>query len=507
MARLWIEFYNSPTKEFETVSHMRAYLTSEVKLIGAEGEDLPFEDLIALGQKECIFIGVRLNSINFKNVDVRTDRKTWTFVNCYLDNVVFDSVLFNKLDFDNCTINYFKVENSQFVYGLYFKNKTCIENELNILDLRPYSSNITLSFTQTQIKRAFIVNSSFTHFETESLESGRFELNDCKALREIKIKDCTNVGFHFYGSKSFQKFQVDNVHKSNILIDFCELETAFFELTNSSTEFMFRSLFSKEKLRFDLSNSCESYFLFIDGYATEEVVFEGNCFKNKRNLEINNSVFKELVRFNGNNGKSLVITNTLFQKGIFLPISTYKIYSWWKFKKNKDLNNQIKLIHSSVWCTLKNQSLARNDNISALEFKRYEMNSYSKELNNTEGRSQEKFVLWLNNWSNKHGLIWGRGLAFTVIVWLFFFAFFYTLSHRGFDFPKVQIDLCKSKFWVDAFKFLWIPNGIDLLTDTIKFNYNFFYSLIIAFFFIFGKIFIGYGIFQTISAFRKHGQK
>ena len=60
-------------------------------------------------------------------------------------------------------------------------------------------------------------------------------------------------------------------------------------------------------------------------------------------------------------------------------------------------------------------------------------------------------------------------------------------------------------FWPDAFEFLWLPQGIKKLSDSTA-NLSWFTIPIVAFFII-GKILIAYGVFQTVSAFRKHGKQ
>lgn len=113
----------------------------------------------------------------------------------------------------------------------------------------------------------------------------------------------------------------------------------------------------------------------------------------------------------------------------------------------------------------------------------------------------EHVLLWLNTISNKNGQSWWRGLVFTTAAaWLFFVIINY------FGTAKTQIFVWGWRNW-DSFGDVWI-NYLNMfyLTD---FKDKFYEVKLNAFgetvFFI-SKIFIGYGIYQTISAFRKYGK-
>ena len=113
----------------------------------------------------------------------------------------------------------------------------------------------------------------------------------------------------------------------------------------------------------------------------------------------------------------------------------------------------------------------------------------------------EQVLLWLNTISNKNEQSWWRGFIFTIAVACLFF---------------IMINICgidKASFfewgWKDwnSFGEVW-KNYLTMfyLTDfKAKFDGVKLNALGETLFFI-SKIFVAYGVYQTISAFRKYGK-
>ncbi len=136
------------------------------------------------------------------------------------------------------------------------------------------------------------------------------------------------------------------------------------------------------------------------------------------------------------------------------------------------------------------------DRIQALIFKSYELDAYRHTLKFDYKNAFDYIMLWLNKYSNNNGLSWVRGVIFTVISCIVFYFIFYICHSDDFSF--------KYFFWENLIKYLWLPNGIDDLISFLKSKPNFFIGFIGLISYILGKILIAYGIFQTISAFRKY---
>ena len=111
----------------------------------------------------------------------------------------------------------------------------------------------------------------------------------------------------------------------------------------------------------------------------------------------------------------------------------------------------------------------------------------------------EWVVYSLNKVSNKHGESWFRGLLFTLFVSLVGFHFYnIALSSPKYSFVwEWNTDYLKdwAQFIIPTHKIDFIETKDILLTNCA------------AFWDILSRIFIGYGIYQLISAFRKHGKK
>lgn len=137
---------------------------------------------------------------------------------------------------------------------------------------------------------------------------------------------------------------------------------------------------------------------------------------------------------------------------------------------------------------------------SALHYKAKEFYYLRKEM----PFGWNKVLLYINYISNNHGISWSRGILFTLsITFLFFIAYNQTLSDKYFfwtlDFSFAN--LC------DAFS-IGFDRYIDFLSSFPKIVVNEekltnTSSKIVVFL---ARIFMSYGIYQTISAFRKYGK-
>lgn len=113
----------------------------------------------------------------------------------------------------------------------------------------------------------------------------------------------------------------------------------------------------------------------------------------------------------------------------------------------------------------------------------------------------DRILLWLNTYSNNHGESWCRGVMFTVISSFLF----YSLFSLSVGYSKWSLTICNwsifsSEYWENILRYLWLfdQEGFKELVNEKE------ATLLSYIFFILGKIFVGYGIYQTISAFRKY---
>lgn len=113
--------------------------------------------------------------------------------------------------------------------------------------------------------------------------------------------------------------------------------------------------------------------------------------------------------------------------------------------------------------------------------------------------SSEWWVYWLNKKSNKHGESWWQAVKFifcvSVPIYIIYWLLTFQISLQGDWNWKLLGD-----FFGYYFSFLLPTHKVDFIPD-VKQNVG------TLFFDFFGRIAIGYGIYQLISAFRKHGKK
>jgi len=150
---------------------------------------------------------------------------------------------------------------------------------------------------------------------------------------------------------------------------------------------------------------------------------------------------------------------------------------------------------------LKDSANKSGNKIDGLHYKAKEMALYQKGLFASFKWSKfgsflnELILLTLNRFSNKHGLSWSRGLIFTLTVWVLFYGVFIMSRDGVGDVFFLCIEAKREGF----IKYLWLPSGLnDLFID------NKAMSWLTSAVFILGKIAIAYGIYQTITAFRKY---
>ncbi len=163
---------------------------------------------------------------------------------------------------------------------------------------------------------------------------------------------------------------------------------------------------------------------------------------------------------------------------------------------------------------LKDQALKSNDTIRALDYRKAEMNLYLGELTRRRtvsvpegGRRKEPLcdylrrlrpgkisLLLFNKLSNDYGRSWGRGALFTALAAAAFFAAIWRwglenppLAPQFGDVWKSYLQILNLANWKDSL------NGHELNAPGVTLFYL-------------SRVFVSYGIYQTVAAFRKYGR-
>lgn len=201
----------------------------------------------------------------------------------------------------------------------------------------------------------------------------------------------------------------------------------------------------------------------------------------------------------------------IIEGSILTNIVTTNI-TWFNVKK---LNSQSEKKDSLYWKKqrevfrqLKYSMEENKDRPQSLIFKSYEMDAYTKSLKLSWKSFSDVLLLNLNKYSNKHGLSWLTGVLFTFLAWQLCYASFIMLQ-EGAAYPwesDCNWLLCDRSYWNTAVQYLWLPEGLDELSQFYEGTKPALNLVFGTFVFLLGKVAIAYGIFQAVSAFRKFGK-
>lgn len=422
----------------------------------------------------------------FKIENIIDEKLTLEFNNCSFNcNMIFSNCNFEVLTFKNSkTLKSLKLqkglsENNIFKLNVFeFSNDTNIEVlELNT-DFKIHNTSIE-TFLFEKIKHVngsfkFLGNTlnGYTSFQNSTISNGLFFGNSFLKLTSFKKVNFTSTKEYkkpdgaAYEFPGFYKntFAKVSYSESNFIGNFqfenCDfLDTTWFEKCKN---------LNNTELKF-VACKFEKYSLF------------DNSKFNK--IKILHSKFLEKASFENFETNHLKIHQVTFAGAAYFD------------DLNKNNNRAIETWDRKTLRAIKRELVNTHNQIDYLRFKGYELNAYKKE----KGKNwKDNFILLLNQKSNYFGLDWTKGLAFTTITGFMFYLIYlctYAIVMKNtLHFPN-SIEV----FWVGYLKFL---NPFSLFKSPIEDAETYFFPL---FSFMIGKIFISYGIFQTVQAFRKFG--
>lgn len=493
MANYWSEDYNGISSDPVTAISV-LQIPGDSFTIYASGESIDFNEFFSrTGPRRlnCVVKDSQIAKVSLKNSTTRTGYENQIiFENCTISEFKITGLSISSLEFSRCTIDILEIISKTTINKLEIRNRSIFKN-ISILDATQIEN-----FEIENIKSSNTINISGTRIDNITIEKSTinsFRIDRNYYLNKFIVRESAFTKLHFEDVTLLNKLEISECLSGAIDFKLCRLELENFTFTGCKILLSFHKVRSSTKKVFNFHESYHSRITFERCYFQGEIQFVGRLNPVEKCFNINYTVFKDLVLFDDDHCKGLVIKESLFQKGLLLPIPI--------LEASTDIN-------SSIWCILKNQALARNDNINAMEYRKKELLSYTQELKRLGTKHSERFVLFLNKISNNHGINWLLGIAFTLSAWFLFYILFvmaednfYCLFHKGCSFI-----LFDNKFWANGINYLWIPQGLNDLSLGLYKNNFWLSSLLMIIFFILGKILIAYGIFQTISAFRRHGK-
>ena len=404
-----------------------------------------------------------------------------------------------SLRFDNCHFE-----------NVDFEIKKCRINELSFIDISSTSNSYKIFDSDLEYltfdscakfqKMIWIIKSRCKFFQVQNF----------KNLEKLKISHSSN-----FASKvdiNFSNFGNVEINKATFKDEFNFLENCIsqnFEIQNcsfskvdfTSTKFDYSALIEKT----DFNGTC---------------IFEGLGQENKTDLKIKSCKFEKYTYFNNTRLYNLSLDAvkfneiTSFQETYFTSISIDRTV----FEKLAFFDDiEIKKIDKCGRRTIRNikQQLQSADNrIDYDRFRRYELEAYKLDLEfKIEKYKNEKEslnirqvdkkllnrdlrILQLNEFVSLHGSDWKRAFIFTILIGFFFYLLFYISYNYSYSFNLTYSNF--NKFLNGLLQFYIPTNFYNPLKE--KTYIDFWLSW---FPFLFGKILIAFGIYETIQSFRK----
>jgi hypothetical protein len=397
-------------------------------------------------------------------------------------NVTFDS--------EELLINLLAIEKCNFNKRIDFKCGTISE----FLDFRKSSFHDTaLFYTEFNINQLFLNNIFSEH---------SFTINYFNNISSISISSC-NFGDEFLCQKGYDKektnddlsISLDGILKGKLI--FADFSISHLDVSGTNLGIILIN-------NVDVWNFTAVSFFNINSFIINNlganspnsffVISESNVGKMEL-LNTNLKMFNEVI-ISSSNVSEIVLSNSALPEIIQIASKNPRIgYGPSKGSQLAE-SSFFRETYRQLRIAVEKQG---NQNL-ALRYKSKEFYYLRKEL----PFGWDKVLLYINYISNNHGISWSRGILFTLsITFLFFIAYNQTLSDKYFFWT---FDLSFKDFY-KAFS-IGLDGYVDFLSSFPKIVLNEeklsnTSSKIIVFL---ARIFMGYGIYQTISAFRKYGK-
>ncbi|MGM0641999.1 MAG: pentapeptide repeat-containing protein [Thermotogota bacterium] len=290
--------------------------------------------------------------------------------------------------------------------------------------------------------------------------------------RKVSFRNTQFLGDAIFLGAEFSYGKVDFL-KTKFLAD------AYFsgaKFSGGSAEFI-ETEFSGEAYFIDTEFSNISVY-FLAATFSEDAVFSGTKFSTDTSFlyamfiedsYFGSSTFSGYANFMGAQFNNLGLVGVIFkQYGLFKEAS-------------------IETADRETFRIIKHEFLKTNNRIDALEYHKREMKAYWSELCKEKWHKNigEKCILFLNLISTYYGTNWIQGVGVTIgIAFIFYWAFLELSNAPDWSFEAYFRFLNPAH----SYKFLkyFCPLDSAYIVDA------------------FGRVFIGYGYYQTIQAFRKY---
>ncbi|MHA6281274.1 hypothetical protein ACXYMT_13955 [Salinimicrobium sp. CAU 1759] len=414
---------------------------------------------------------VRINSSsNYSNLSIKGNSKyKWFFLEgtfyskinfdkqVEVKHLFFSSGIFkNRIDFQEGIYADINFARSSFHEVINFHGFNVLDNwikDLSIGDLNIYSCEFlnTINVNTPRIKSLNLSNNNFQQ---------QFHFNNY---------------LESMSGKEYVAISVSGSNQGNIILENAQADISLSDVN------MGNIYFKNIKISFltitDFQN--EGNISFANIRSGNYFVIENSIVGNLNFLNENLNLFKEIVIANSN------------LKGMVLSIYPKKIYSsstnpkiGFGLKDNRLNHFNLKNVYNQLkFNAQSNGDIDVRNKYEALEY---------RQLIEVKGLSWDALLLTLNWLSNDFGNSWLRGIVFTLTVGFFFF-----LIYLG----QIGVDLDLENIIKEYF--LFISSFPKLSLEQYE---EFYEKWDVSIIILLSRIFISYGIYQTITAFRKFGK-
>lgn len=449
-------------------------------------------------------------------IEERQDSQARYFIkkrfNCYnsiIEEGFFNNTVFEKwVGFNKSQVTKLHFNNSTFLNGLSFSSSKinkyltfdrCSINSLFIHDTTFEGS--MLDFTHSNIESISFISSSFK-YDKETIK----EFEDCPGLITSDINFAYSVLGDFHMSESKTDLSLSFLFaeiKGKTTIFNCEFEKGiYFE----STKIIGSELVIENKKSLNLLG--ERFISFDRADVQSDIV-------------INNISCKFITASSitiQKDGRLCIYSSSV--KDFFFPRATiYGELSILHLKNMAKLSLTYAINLGLVNISLDNLTIfdfdtakilrqaaqKLNNNIETTALKAIEHKLYLKgnKFKFTFLSIADYTLLYLNQLSSQFGTNWISGVLFCIVVSMISIGIInLTLGEYHFCLNVRNWVIFTNDFWRKSFEFLWLPN-LQNFSELIA---NSKCSAITVACYIAGKSLIAYGIFQTVSAFRKYSK-
>jgi hypothetical protein len=406
----------------------------------------------SLSFNNCQFRGFGIKFIS--TTDKKYDENTsLTFDDC---DINIEKLLFEGFNLPYLSFN-LKLSNSNLEIGIF---KSFITEIIEFENVYKEQNLLGFKIEDSEIGKLYIDNSKITNFNIDNSE-----------IKNLKIVNSEITNFKIEGLKKSNEISITN----SIFYDF-EIDKIYGLLNLTFEKNRVNGIFKIT------SKSIEKQVIKINESSFEQSVYFNYIIVSL--AEFSSVFFRGIVTFNNFICNSIRLDATHFDKVSFFE--DFEI-------------NEIDDVDINTIRVIKNQFSKTDNKIEYLNYHAIELN---KKLKDTKTNWKDIVILWLSKWSNYYGTSWGRGVIFTFGLSIFFFILILVVnSYIKSDYPlcfnpnnkRADFSIIMTEYFNLIFRF-----GFN---DAEKVYSSYLYII-----YILAKIFISYGIYQTIQAFRKFGK-